>query len=481
MSFRFNPLLSHKLQKKPFVPTDVSDLSDSAGKLFSGLYADLSGKPDLSQLHDQNTDYQILKETLVTTEYFNNLSEPYKGLDNTHFQTISYKSAGNETISYLSFKTENLYSVTNIVIDVFINPTAGQLAGDDIYNARYLSGQAQRKHITLSANSDIKVNFDADINLSQNDIVVFVMYQDENVLNNKTGFDLKKTTTNHVYNLYYVTYSGLEVYFYEETTNIDFYFAVGNETIKTSKAEATAAGIEIPGDLYIHGSIFQSGEAVEVVTEKVYTANDFITMRDGAVSALPAGDISGLEVKLYDGANDLVFGTDQSGFFKVGEPNSLQTLATREDSPLNSGYAYWDATAFMFKTKQPDYNDLANKPFIPSDVSDLTDTSGLFFDGNWNNPINIFTSMGSGYRHYVNDVLKINTYVDSQGDSFIFLRDNIGGSVLTLRSTGISNFDFGIKAGSYQSADGSEGYSGSYENHLGRIITVKNGLITNIA
>lgn len=44
------------IKNKPAIPSDVSDLSDTTGLLFSGDYDDLDNKPNLSQLHTQNTD-----------------------------------------------------------------------------------------------------------------------------------------------------------------------------------------------------------------------------------------------------------------------------------------------------------------------------------------------------------------------------------------------------------------------------------------
>ena len=72
------------------------------------------------------------------------------------------------------------------------------------------------------------------------------------------------------------------------------------------------------GSLHIDGDT-QSGSTYETHAEQLYTTKDFIKTRDGAIAGLSAGEISGMEVLLYDGANNLTFGTDSDGYFKVGE------------------------------------------------------------------------------------------------------------------------------------------------------------------
>ena len=104
------------------------------------------------------------------------------------------------------------------------------------------------------------------------------------------------------------------------------------------------------GALHIDGDITQSGSAYETHAEQLYTTKDFIKTRDGAVAGLSLGEISGMEVLLYDGTNNLTFGTDSDGYFKVGEAGDLQILATREDSPEDGGVAFWDDTNKRFNT-----------------------------------------------------------------------------------------------------------------------------------
>src|SRR6056297_462010 len=130
------------------------------------------------------------------------------------------------------------------------------------------------------------------------------------------------------------------------------------------------------GALHIDGDIIQSGSAYEVNAETVTTTQELIVTRDGATTAISVGDVSGLEVNKYDGTNNLLFGTDLDGYFKVGESGELQILATREDIPNNTSVPFWNNTENRFDTSSNltwDGSDLS----VNSTVVVLTNDSRL--------------------------------------------------------------------------------------------------------
>ena len=103
--------------------------------------------------------------------------------------------------------------------------------------------------------------------------------------------------------------------------------------------------LNMSGDLNIAGDIIQQGAAYETHAEKIYTTNDYIYMRDGAVGGLAAGSYAGFEVIKYDGTNDGRLVIDNTGTARVGDVGSEQPLLTREESAnLNNGALLkWDA------------------------------------------------------------------------------------------------------------------------------------------
>ncbi|MFA5760125.1 MAG: hypothetical protein WC942_12350, partial [Clostridia bacterium] len=110
--------------------------------------------------------------------------------------------------------------------------------------------------------------------------------------------------------------------------------------------------------------IIQQGTGKITYTEDVRTKNDLITLRDGAITGLDIGENTGLRAKLYDGVNDGLFVMDRDGYFKVGDEGNLVTLASREDSPIDQAFGYWDDTTKIFKTKTISSSDLTDNPSI---------------------------------------------------------------------------------------------------------------------
>jgi hypothetical protein len=80
------------------------------------------------------------------------------------------------------------------------------------------------------------------------------------------------------------------------------------------------ADTEINGDLEVNGNIYQNGQAYETHAEKVYTKDDVINLRDGAVSALPSGEYAGVIAKHYDAdGNDGALVFNKTGEARVGD------------------------------------------------------------------------------------------------------------------------------------------------------------------
>lgn len=128
----------------------------------------------------------------------------------------------------------------------------------------------------------------------------------------------------------------------------------GQETITGSKTFSAntyigsvgePADLGIVGDLNIQGDIIQNGSAYETHAEKIYTKNDYITLRDGAESGLLSGDYSGFQVEKYDGTNDGRLVIDNTGTARVGDVGDEQPLLTRDESVslTDDGLLIWDS------------------------------------------------------------------------------------------------------------------------------------------
>lgn len=117
-----------------------------------------------------------------------------------------------------------------------------------------------------------------------------------------------------------------------------------DDIVRTGDTDLTG-DVAITGDLSVNGNIVQNGAYYDTHAEHIYTTDDYIIMRDGAISALSAGDYSGFQVKLYDGVNDGRLVIDNTGTARVGDVGDEQPLLTREEAAnLNDGALLkWDA------------------------------------------------------------------------------------------------------------------------------------------
>ena len=82
-----------------------------------------------------------------------------------------------------------------------------------------------------------------------------------------------------------------------------------------------AKGTTINGTLQVEGDIIQNGESYETHAEKIYTKDDLIVTRDGAVGALGVDEYSGYIVRLADGTKDVAVVVDRNGNARVGNYN----------------------------------------------------------------------------------------------------------------------------------------------------------------
>ena len=115
--------------------------------------------------------------------------------------------------------------------------------------------------------------------------------------------------------------------------------------VVTKTGDQTIDGIKtFIGKIVADCDIIQNGGNYETHAEQVFTTNDYIVMRDGAVSGLGTGQFSGFQVKKYNGVDDGRLVMDNSGIARVGDIGDEQPLATRDEaSNMTSGaLVKWD-------------------------------------------------------------------------------------------------------------------------------------------
>jgi hypothetical protein len=102
-------------------------------------------------------------------------------------------------------------------------------------------------------------------------------------------------------------------------------------------------------DLNISGDLTVGGSVSQVEIEDVYTSNDHIFLREGAVSGLGVNQYAGLIAQNADGTNDSGLVFNGNGIARIGDISysgdtliydDTQAIATREDSPTDTALQF---------------------------------------------------------------------------------------------------------------------------------------------
>jgi hypothetical protein len=107
-----------------------------------------------------------------------------------------------------------------------------------------------------------------------------------------------------------------------------------------------AATLVIDGDLLVSGTKFISS------TETVEIEDNLLIINEGEVGSgvTASGGEAGIEVDRGSLTNYRFIFDETQDNFRVGEAGDLQAVATREDTPVNGGVAFWNATENRFDT-----------------------------------------------------------------------------------------------------------------------------------
>lgn len=195
----------------------------------------------------------------------------------------------------------------------------------------------------------------------------------------------------------------------------------------------------INGDLQVNGDIIQNGSAYETHAEKVYTTNDYIVTRDGAVSALSSGDYSGFQVKKYDGTNDGRLVIDNAGVARVGDVGDEQPLLTRDESAslTNGNLLQWNGTSQKAVDAGINTSQIQKKINYTNIASMLFSTASIANNNQWNTQTASTITISANNPYFVNDGGKIKLL--QEGTYIIFARLN--NSISTYEAIEISDLN----------------------------------------
>ena len=104
------------------------------------------------------------------------------------------------------------------------------------------------------------------------------------------------------------------------------------------------------GDLSVTGNLTVNGTTTTVNVDNVTIKDNIITINSNQTGTPATNLVSGIDVERGDEVNYKFVFVESDDSFKVGQTGSLQSVATREDSPNSAGVPFWNATANRMDT-----------------------------------------------------------------------------------------------------------------------------------
>lgn len=137
----------------------------------------------------------------------------------------------------------------------------------------------------------------------------------------------------------------------------------------------------IAGTLTVSGDIIQNGSSYETHAEHLYTAQDYIISRDGAIAGLGVGEYSGVKILLADGTHNLIFGADKDGWGRIGwEGDTMQKIATLTETIADNTLIQYNNTTNYFYGS----NTLLNTLTVNGLYVDYSSTHKIYLNPNGN-------------------------------------------------------------------------------------------------
>jgi len=108
--------------------------------------------------------------------------------------------------------------------------------------------------------------------------------------------------------------------------------------------------LDVGGDLHISGSLYVDGSSFVTLTEIVEIEDNVIVINKGESGSGVSAGTAGIQIDRGSSTDYQIIFQESDDTVRIGELGSTQAIATREDSPTDTGVAFWNTSNGRFET-----------------------------------------------------------------------------------------------------------------------------------
>jgi len=203
---------------------------------------------------------------------------------------------------------------------------------------------------------------------------------------------------------------------------VDFNLARLNQYVLTTSdvlfnSIGLIEGLSVGGNVHIGGNLEVTGATTIISTNVVDISDNIIVINSGNTGAgvVVGGGLSGIEVDRGTLTNYQSVFAESDQTFKIGQVGSLQTVATREDIPLNYGIMVYNPSSFRLDSVSNVVIPItfsSNTASTSSSTGTVKIVGGLGITGAINTD-NKYAMLGTDYNNYISSNGSNNFVVNS--------------------------------------------------------------------
>jgi predicted nucleic acid-binding Zn-ribbon protein len=380
------------------ISASLDNLNASSQSSFSTIQGDISNLT--SEVQQNESDISLLRSDLESVSLSGGVILPSQ-IDEitTNIQNISSNISGieNDIIDLQNQDVIHANLISNLESTKLDLTYFQSISGDlgDTLNVS-VSGSTAGRYVNNNIGDGISEIINVIHNLATEDVVVsvrdnitneIVMASIEVVDELSIRLHFTQAPTNNQYSVIVMGYSNvIDVLTQsniatissslEQKLDISVFQALSGSGLDESHYVHTSGNESISGnktfinDLTVQGTLTVAGSAVTLNTQHVLAEDNLIVVNHGEIGSGVTSISAGIQVDRGIEDDYFFIFDENKGNFRIGESNSLQAVATRDEIIANDAVVIWDSSQNKFVDSSFTISDISGG----SSISDIKDT-----------------------------------------------------------------------------------------------------------